>query len=114
MDTSIYAYNTSIHKSTSFSPFEVMFGCKAIIPIDTEMSTKLSAIDNKVSSTDIEMLAKQRQTIISMTKETILEAQKRQKYVHDRKHANPNYFAIGELVLMKDFRRKKRARGKLD
>ena len=60
------------------------------------------------------MLAKQRQKIISMTKEIILEAQKRQQYVYDKKHANPNYFAIGELVLMKDFRRKKRAGGKLD
>ena len=45
------------------------------MPIDMEMSTTISAIDNEVSSTDIEMLAKQRQTIISMTKETILEAQ---------------------------------------
>ena len=61
MATYIYAYSTSIHKSTSFSPFEVMFGGKAIMPIDMEMSTKTSAIDNEVSSTDIEMLAKQRQ-----------------------------------------------------
>ena len=46
------------------------------------------------SSTGIEMLAKQRQIIISMTRETILEAQKRQKYVvYDRSNANPNYFA---------------------
>ena len=56
MATYIYAYSTSIHKSTSFSPFEVMFGGKAIMPIDMEMSTKTSAIDNEVSSTDIEML----------------------------------------------------------
>ncbi|KAL5471192.1 hypothetical protein EMCRGX_G029279 [Ephydatia muelleri] len=92
-----------------------MFGRKAIMPIDMETSTKISAIDNEVSSTDIEMLAKQWQKIISMIKETILEAQKRrQKYVYDRKHANPNYFTIGELVLMKDFRRKRRAGGKLD
>ena len=61
LDTSIYAYNTFIHKSTSFLPFEVMFGRKAIMPIDMEMSTTISAIDNEVSSTDIEMLAKQRQ-----------------------------------------------------
>ena len=63
LDTSIYAYNTSIHKSTSFSPFEVMSGRKAILPIDMKMSTKISAIDNEVSSTDIEMLAKQQQKL---------------------------------------------------
>ena len=82
--------------------------------IDMEMSTKISAIKNEVSSTDIDMLAKRRQKIISTTKETFLEAQKRQKYMHDRKHAHPNYFSYGELVLMKDFRRKKRAGGKFD
>ena len=69
---------------------------------------EMTAIDNEVSSTDIERLAKQRQKIISMTKETVLEAQKRQTYVYDRKQANPNYFAIGELVVTKDFRMKKR------
>ena len=53
-----------------------------------EMSTKISAIENEVSSTDIDMLAKRRQKIISTTKETILEAQKRQKYMYDRKHAH--------------------------
>ena len=40
-------------------------------------------------------------------------AQRRQKDQYDRKHANPEVFAVGALVL-KDFTRKKRAGGKLD
>ena len=34
LDMCIYAYNTSRHVSSLFTPFEVMFGQKAILPID--------------------------------------------------------------------------------
>ena len=34
LDTCIFAYNTSQQESTLYSPFEVMFGRKATIPID--------------------------------------------------------------------------------
>ena len=47
-------------------------------------------------------------------KANILIAQERQKACYDRKHANPNIFVVGSMVLKKDFRRKKRAGGKLD
>ena len=47
-------------------------------------------------------------------KANILIAQERQKACYDRKHTNPNIFEVGYTVLKKDFRRKKRAGGKLD
>ena len=37
LDTCVYAYNTSVHESTSFSPFEVMFGRRAFMPVDIEI-----------------------------------------------------------------------------
>lgn len=33
-DSCIYAYNTSRHESSLFTPFELMFGRKAVLPID--------------------------------------------------------------------------------
>ena len=34
IDTCIYAYNTAKHESTKFTPFELMFFRKPILPID--------------------------------------------------------------------------------
>jgi len=36
LDTCIYAYNTSKHKSSKFSPFEVMFGMIAVLPVELD------------------------------------------------------------------------------
>ena len=30
----VYAYNTAKHESTKFSPFEIMFFCKGVLPVD--------------------------------------------------------------------------------
>ena len=35
LDTCIYAYNTSKHESSKYTPFEVMFGRQAVLPVDT-------------------------------------------------------------------------------
>lgn len=51
---------------------------------------------------------------LEAVKENIIPAQKRQKDQYDCKHSNPEVFAVGALVLKKDFTRKKRAGGKLD
>ena len=34
LDTCVFAYNTSRHESSLHTPFEVMFGRKAVIPIE--------------------------------------------------------------------------------
>lgn len=47
-------------------------------------------------------------------KEKIVNAQKKQKKNYDRKHAKPHLFAVGQLVLKKDFLQKKRKGGNSD
>ena len=37
LDTCVYAYNISVHKSKSYSLFEVMYGRRAVLPIDIEL-----------------------------------------------------------------------------
>ena len=78
LDTCVYAYNTSVHESTSFSPFEVMYGRRAVLPIDIEMDEISHTIiykncDVKESDTTSIMasLTEQRLEILQIAKENI-------------------------------------------
>lgn len=55
-----------------------------------------------------------RQEILDRAKENIIKAQQRQKEAYNKKHFCPPVYAIGSVVLKKDFTRKKRKGGKLD
>ena len=114
MDTCVYAYNTSKHESSRFSPFDIMFGRLAVLPIDlqTHHVDKKTFVIEK-NDADIEEHLKDRRKILDTAKTNILAAQKRQKEQYDRKHSNPDIFKNGALVL-KDMKRKKRAGGKMD
>ena len=40
LESCVFAYNTSCQESTKFTPFELMFGRKATIPIDIDINEK--------------------------------------------------------------------------
>ena len=46
IDTVVFAYNTSCHESTCYSPFEVMFGRKAVLPIQINVDSSFN-INNR-------------------------------------------------------------------
>ena len=119
LDTSIYAYNTSVHESSAFTPFELTFGRKAFLPIDIE-------IDDKGPEELIEQLSKdtgdaqavqeitgQRLEKLEVAKNNIKKVQEKQKEIFDRKHACRNTFLVGEKVVKKDMIKKKRSGGKI-
>ena len=118
IDSCVYAYNTAVHESSLYTPFELMFGRKAILPIDIELDdtlpeTLLSRYNEGDDHECIEAITKSRAEILKKAKDNINKAQAKQKYIYDRKHANPKAFTIGKKVLVKDFLRKKKAGGKL-
>lgn len=43
LDTCIFAYNTSRHESTLYTPFEVMFGRKPILPVEFDVDNPNTA-----------------------------------------------------------------------
>ena len=42
LDMSVFAYNTSRHTSSQFTPFELMFNWRAAIPINIELRKEMS------------------------------------------------------------------------
>ena len=48
IDTCVFAYNTSRHESTHFTPFELMYGHRTIFPVDINVE-KAEGVGNNVS-----------------------------------------------------------------
>ena len=118
LDTCVFAYNTSRHESTRFKPFELMFNRQATLPIDIEfrkaLPEEVSREYHNLEEPDMAKLEEERARRLDEAKQNILKAQQKQKETYDRKHAKPECYKIGQLVLKKDFTRKKRKGGKLE
>lgn len=137
LDQCVYAYNTARHESSRYTPFELMFSRKAVLPIDLQTkevsSILLESLPERqagasltctcaiyyyvciaVNSADASIDISQRMAILKQAKENIIKAQAKQKKAYDKKHSCPEIFKVGSVVLRKDFTRKKRKGGKLD
>ena len=119
LDALSYAYNTSCHESTLHTPFDVMFGRKAILPIDLDVERPNAAklledIEEANTGQSLEVLTSHRMEVLQEVKKNITLAQKKQKKQYDKKHSNAACYSVGAKVLKKDFIRKRRKGGKMD
>ena len=117
LDNCTFAYNTSRHESSTYTPFQLMFGRQAILPIDIDLQKESGdELHHKyqvLNDPDIVAVQHKHQVILEDAKKHILDAQKKQKQKYDSKRAKPDCFQVGELVMKKNFRRKKMKGGKL-
>lgn len=117
LDTCVFAYNTSKHESSKFTPFEVMFGRQAVLPVDLHGDSNADsppAEMKEFNDAALEEMMVKKTAQLATVKENILAAQAKQKEAYDKKHSAPEVYRVGALVLKKDFLRKKRKGGKLD
>ena len=97
-----------------------MFGHHATLPIDIDLCKELpeqltNNFDN-MDAPDIAVLEEEGMKRLKEARRNILAAKKfsqQKKDDFDRRQANPDSFTVGQLVLKKDFTRKKWKWGKL-
>eukprot|EP00731_Ephydatia_muelleri_P021349 Em0013g1076a len=83
LDTCTFAYNTSRHESSTYTPFQLMFGRQAILPVDIDLQKEsgdeLHHKYQMLNDPDIVAVQHKHQVILEDAKKHILDAQKKQK-----------------------------------
>ena len=88
------AYNTSVHSSTGSTPYFLLYGREATLPVDIAMDWIPEAQLNQGIFEKMEMAR-------NLAKENLIRTQEYQKKVYDERHGTENKFEIGELVLVR-------------
>lgn len=96
----VYAYNATPHESTKVAPFELMFGRKPRLPIDSVFQTDVNNDLNQSTVTYIAELRKRMKTTQEIVKRTTDKARETQKLQYDKK-AKAVKLIIGDKVLVK-------------
>jgi len=105
IDEILLGYRVNVQESTKKSPFELLYGVKAKLPIDLEKED-VDVTDDSCASQDarvkdlLEAIPQLRDT----AKDNIVAAQRIQKLRYDLKHAPPTY-QVGDSVLKYNRRR---------
>ena len=116
LNTCIYAYNTSRHESSLFTPFELMFGRKAVIPVNLDNGSEHAQPDAEevfgqgCDPETIQKIQEDTKKRLEKAKVNIICAQQKQKEVYDRKHHQPDVYAGTEERLYKKEKKRRKAR----
>eukprot|EP00731_Ephydatia_muelleri_P007412 Em0003g1660a len=106
----LFSYRTSVHATTKYTPFYLMYGREAVLPPQLQTECK-DGNDVLFSMTGIESKAQEyatnleevRTEVFTEVTSNIQNAQAKQKLYYDRKHARTG-FQLGDRVLLRNMR----------
>ena len=122
LSSAVFAINTSVQKSTKFTPFYLMYGREARFPLEAEKvaetdSLEEAADDICTADTDkyIEEILEKQKSIFTKVDANIKSAQEKQKKQYaERKGITEYGFKIGDKVLRRNMQQKTRKGKKME
>ena len=112
----LWAYRTSVKDATSFTPFQLVYGLEATLPIECEIPSLKLAVELLPNTTPLE----ERLLYLEWLDETrclvslAIETQKKRVKSHFDQTVHPRSFVEGDLVLLYDQANDKLGAGKLE
>ena len=100
--STLWAYRKSIKSATGFTPFQLVYGVEAILPIECEIPSLKLAVE-LLPNTSAE---EERLLYLMQLDETrhdatlVIEAQKKRVKAQYDKHVKPHIFSKGDIVLL--------------
>ena len=93
----LFAYRTSIHTSTGFTPFFLLHGYDALYPVDVKVNPELG--QPLPYPAYVNRLAKRLTLAQELVQDHIQRAQQRQAYYYDKLTKSAREYEIGDLVM---------------
>ncbi len=104
MYSALWAYWTSVRNATEFTPFQLVYGLEAILPIQCEISSLKLAVDllPRTSEEEAQFLELIQLDETCLDEASANEAHKKRVKAQFNKNVKPRVFSEGDLVLLYD------------
>lgn len=97
ISTAMFSYNSLVHKSTNYTPYELLFGRKAYLPSSITQEPKIQySYDDYIKSLQAKL-----NTSFKLARESIEKSKTKSKEYYDQ-HANPREFKVNDLICIRN------------
>ena len=96
----VHAYNSTVHDTTRFSPFFLMFGREPKLPVDVVFGLSRPQDDDKCTTKYISRMRQRLQEAFQQAQTAMKNSQQRQKTNYDLR-ARAATLSVGDRVLVK-------------
>ena len=102
--STLWVYQTSVRKTTGFSPFQLVYGLEAILPIQCEIPLLKLTIDLLPDTLEEEACLFNLIHLDEMRREAQLANEEHKIFINAQydKNVQPHIFSEGDLVLLCD------------
>jgi len=114
--SALWAYRTSVRNATGFTPFQLVYGLKVVLPIQCEISSLKLAIDLLLDTSEEEACILELIHLDETPRDATLANETHKKCIAAQydKNVKPRVFSKGDLVLLYDQESNKLGAGKFE